>query len=79
MWVKIKDNITTNLWYKNHMGEIFEVYISPWVGTDGEDVEPIYVVVGTDDEILLIGSNDVDIVNLRREKLIKIKERCGLK
>jgi len=72
MWVKIKENITTNLWYKDYTGEIFEVYISPWVG-DGEDVEPIYVVVGTDDDE--IGSNDVDIVNLRREKLNKIKNK----
>jgi len=74
MWVKIKDNITTNLWYKNHTGEIFEVYKSPWFGTDGEDVESIYVVE-TDDDILLIGSNDVIIVEPRREKLIKIKNK----
>ena len=74
MWVKIKDNITTNLWYKDHMGEIFEVYVTPWVDTDNNDIKPIYAVE-SDDDILLIGSNDVDIVEPRREKLIKLKNK----
>ncbi len=78
MWVKIKENITTDLWYKNHKGEIFEVYVAPWIGTDGEDVEPIYVVdtvIKNDVDILLISSNDVDVVEPRREKINKIKNK----
>ena len=72
MWVKIKENTTTTAWYKNHKGEIFEVYVAPYWGT--ENPEPLYVVE-TEDDIFVIDAIDADVVNIRREKLNKIKNK----
>ena len=78
MWIRIKDKITyTNAWYKDFKGEIFEVDKTDAISGIKNDF--YYCVKTEDKKYFYIDSLDVDIVELRREKINKIKKICGLK
>jgi hypothetical protein len=77
MWVKIKDNITTDLWYKNHKGEIFEVFkihtVSDYFNNNHYNPNDYYYSIKSNN--FHIDPEDAIVIEPRREKINKIKNK----
>ena len=76
MWIKIKDEITHGTaWYRNHTGELFEVFMTDILTLNSNRTDFYYAIKRDNLEYLYVDPIDVIVVEPRREKINKIKQK----